>query len=90
MWEGGKAMNEREFSEKMKEARDIQERARCMIDEADLLSETDLDKATDMLLEAIGLLRKGTEIQNAACEEALVSRLMELTEEKEKQLREIK
>ena len=81
-------MNQKEFYEKLKEAREIQDRAARFADESQAFVEVDFKKSNDMLMASIALWRQGNEIAlNAICQ-AIDSGLLNITDEEKKKLTE--
>ena len=86
---GGNAMNQQEFHEKLKEAREIQDRAMKMAEETNVLMDVDFKRSNEMFIESMELWGKGCQMALSAINEAIDSGLMALTEEQEKKLCEI-
>lgn len=82
-------MNQQEFHEKLKEAREMQDRAMKMAEESSALMEVDFKKSNEMFIESMELWDKGCKIALIAINEAIDSGMMTLTEEQEKKLCEI-
>ena len=85
----GSTMNQQEFHEKIKEAREIQDRAMKMAKESNALMDVDFKKSNEIFIESMELWGKGCKIALSAINEAIDSGLMALTEEQEEKLREI-
>ena len=86
---GGSAMNQQEFHKKLKEAKEIQDRAMKMAEESNTLMDVDFKKSNEMFIESMELWGKGCKMALGAISEAIDSGLMALTEEQEKKLCEI-
>ena len=82
-------MNQQEFHEKLKEAREIQDRAMKMAEESNALMDVDFKRSNKMFIESMELWSKGCKMALSAINEAIDSGLMALTEEQEKKLCEI-
>ena len=50
---GGSTMNQQEFHEKLKEAKEIQDRAMKMAEESNTLMDVDFKKSNEMFLESM-------------------------------------
>ena len=82
-------MNQQEFHKKLKEAKEIQDRAMKMAEESNTLMDVDFKKSNEMFIESMELWGKGCKMALGAISEAIDSGLMALTEEQEKKLCEI-
>ena len=86
---GGSAMNQQEFHEKLKEAREIQDRAMKIAEESNALMDVDFKRSNEMFIESMELWGKGCKMALGAISEAIDSGLMVLIEKQEKKLCEI-
>ena len=86
---GGSAMNQQEFHEKLKEAREIQDKAMKIAEESNALMDVDFKRSNEMFIKSMELWGKGCKMALSAINEAIDSGLMALTEEEEKKLCEI-
>ena len=82
-------MNQKEFNQKLNQAREIQDRAARLAEESQAFVEVDFKKSNDMLMASIALWRQGGEIALNAISQAIDSGLLNITEEDEKKLAEI-
>ena len=82
-------MNQQEFHEKIKEAREIQDRAMKMAKESNALMDVDFKKSNEMFIESMELWAKGSKMALNTIDKAIDSGLMALTEEQERKLCEI-